>query len=317
MTAMDIEQLSERLSHHETAYQQRYEKLHHEITKGHEMSTQPINLIEGGGAGIGAGMGGAGLGIGALLGLALGRGGLLGNDGFRHGGGEPCATVTQLADSTSSITDTIQNSNLQTGQGDIKQAIFQAEGNLQLAGAENTSAIRSHMGQVENTITAGQLNLANGINGVNVNVLTSAAATREAVAQYGTANLTATKDAQYAITTAIRDDGDKTRALIVNQDMANLQRQLAVAESALLDRNAALRARETEINISNVNTATAQQAQAQTMQQNQWQAIIQLAEGVRNLAGDIQAVRQTQSQVVFGNNIGSGQAANATNNSVR
>ena len=69
------------------------------------------------------------------------------------------------------------------------------------------------------------------------------------------------------------------------------------------------RARGVEVNVS--QQVNQQQAQAQAQLQ-----LVRLSEAVNNLANDIQSVRTTQSQIVFGNNTGSGQTSNATNNRV-
>lgn len=299
------------LMEHETASQGRYEKLKHAI-EGAKMS-ETRNIFEGGGAGLGAGLGGGLLG-GILGGALLGNRGLLGGGDIER---RNHVTPEQLQTATGSIVDAGQNTAVMGQLSNISAAIPLAEAQVQLALAQTQAAVSNQIGQTENLIVGGQAVINKGISdaiaaslasqsALNVNILTQGSATRDAVNAMGVANLTATANSTKEILAAINET-----------NMANLQRQLAVAESALLERNASLRARETEINISNVNTATAQQLQAQNQAQNQFQVLAQLAAGVNNLANDIQAVRQTQSQVVFGNNIGSGQAANATNNSVR
>ena len=321
---MEIEDLADRLTHHETRSQHRFEQLHHAI-EGKKMADTPhvknifepvVNPLGGmGGYGAGAaGLGGAGgAALGALFGSALGaNGGLFGN---RHGG--DVVTPMQLQTATGSIIDAGQNTAVLQSLGDIKAAVPLAESQVQLALAQSQASITQSIGQTENAVLLGQntinKNVSDAIaaslasqNNINVNVLQQGSATRDAVNAMGVANLTATANSTKEILAAIN-----------STNMANLQRELAVAEAALLERNASLRARETEINITNTNTATAQQVQAQSQAQQQFQVLAQLAAGITNLANDLQVVRQTQSQVVFGNNIGSGQAANATNNSVR
>lgn len=289
----------------------------HDETKEVAMSHTPLNIFEGGGAGMGGGLG-AGLLGGILGGALLGGRGLFGAGvGADVGIGREHVTPMQLQTATGSIIDANQNTVLLQAVGDVKAAVPLAEAQVQLALAQSTGEIRSHIGNVENTLVQGQTainsNVSNAIaaslasqNNLNVNILTQGSQTRDAINAMGVANLTATANSTKEILAALNE-----------QNMANLQRQLAVAESALLEQRAALRTRETEINITNTNTATAQQIQTQAQQQQQFQILAQLTAGFNNLANDIQAVRQTQSQVVFGNNVGSGQAANATNNSVR
>lgn len=279
----------------------------------HMQPTMPAMVATGG---YGDGLGGSG----GLLALALlaGRGGFS-NDWNRGGnwGGDNCVTNPTFTAGITGVTDAIQNTTVVDGLGDIKQAIFQAEGNLQLAGAENTSAIRSHLGQVENTITAGQLNLANGINGVNVNVLQSAAATREAVSLNGTQNLLATKEAQAVLSAQAASNTNLILAALKDQEITNLNRQLTIAELRNTEDRAEARARTTEVNVTQTVTQNQLQLQAQQQQQQQAQLLSNLATCVGNLANDIQVVRATQQNVNFGVQAGVGQTSNATNNSVR
>ena len=281
------------------------------------------NGNEGGALG-GAGGGFAGAALGSML---LGRGGLLG--GAVAGGvvGEGCVTPSQLTAALAGVQDTQMNTAVLQTLGAIQGAIPLAEGQVQLALAGATGEVRSHLGQVENSILIGQTainkNVSDAIaaslasqNNININVLTSAAATKEAVTAFGMANLTATKDAQFANQVAINASTKEILAALNDQNTANLQRQLAVAESALLETRLTGRQRESEINITNTNTATAQQAQIQGQVQAQSQAIIQLSGLVANLSGDIQAVRATTSNVNFGTQAGVGQTTNATNNKV-
>lgn len=281
----------------------------------HMSAAVPALVANGGGYG-------DGLGGGGLLALALlaGRGGFgFGNDGFRNGnfGGDGCVTNSTFTAGITGVTDAIQNTTVVEGIGDIKQAVFQAEGNLQLAGCENTSAIRSHLGQVENTIVAGQLNLANGINGVNVNVLQSAAATREAVAQSGTQNLLATKDAQAVLSAQAASNTNLILAALKDQEITNLSRQLTVAELRNSEDRAEARAKTTEVNVTQTVNQNQLQLQAQAQQQQQLQVLANLNACVANLANDVQVVRATQQNINFGVQAGVGQTSNATNNSVR
>lgn len=280
--------------------------------------TMPAIVTGGNGNGFGDGFGGGGL---LALALLAGRGGFgFGNDGFRGnnwGGGDGCVSNSTFTAGITGVTDAIQNTTVVEGIGDIKQAIFQAEGNLQLAGCENTSAIRSHLGQVENTIVAGQLNLANGINGVNVNVLQSAAATREAVASSGTQNLLATKDAQAVLSAQAASNTNLILAALKDQEITNLSRQLTVAELRNTEDRAEARARTTEVNVTQTVNQNQAQLQAQQQQQQQLQILANLNACVGNLANDIQVVRATQQNINFGTQAGVGQTSNATNNSVR
>lgn len=270
-----------------------------------------MNLLPVGGDG--GALGGAGGGFaGAALGsLLLGRGGLLGGSG-----GEGCVTPAQLTAALAGVTDAQQSTAILQTLGAIQGAIPVAEGQVQLALAGAVGEIRTHLGQVENGLVAGKSITNKAIsdaiaaslasqNNINMNVMTM-----------GQANLVATKDAQYANAIAVAASTKEILAALNDQNTANLQRQLTVAESALLENRLVGRQRETEINITNTNTATAQQMQAQNQMQAQSQAIIQLGALVSNLCGDIQAVRATTSNVNFGTQAGVGQTTNATNNKV-
>lgn len=248
------------------------------------------NNGEGGGALGGAGGGFAGAALGSLL---LGRGGLLGGVGT----GEGCVTPSQLTSALAGVQDTQMNTAVLQTLGAIQGAIPLAEGQVQLALAGAVGEVRSHLGQVENGLVSGQAvinkNVTDAIaaslasqNNINMNVMTM-----------GQANLVATKDAQFANAVAVANSTKEILAALNDQNTANLQRQLTIAESALLENRLVGRTRESEINITNNNTATAQATQAQMQNQQQAQLQIQTIALLQNLIGDTQAIRQ--GSVVF------------------
>lgn len=244
----------------------------------------------GGGFGLGGGDGG-------LLALALLGGGGLGFGGRRDHDRNDCASTDQLQTATGSIVDTVQNQSIQNTLASISAAIPLAEAQVQLSVAGAVGEIRSHLGQVENTLVQGQTainkNISDAIasslasqNSINVNVLTQGSATREAINAMGVANLTATANSTKEILAAINDT-----------NMANLQRQLAVAESALLETRAESRARGTEVNVSQVVNQSQAQAQAQAQQQ-------QLITGFNQLCGHVMGLQNavaTNSNLIIGN----------------
>jgi hypothetical protein len=271
--------------------------------------TDVIELAGGGGAGagLGAGLGGGLLG-GILGGALLGNRGLLGGNGAEvaRAAGEGFVTPTQLTAGLAGVTDALQSTTVLQSLGDIKASIPLAEGQVQLALAGSQAAITGQLNTNLLATLTGQSTINKNVsdaiatslasqNNLNTNILSSAAATRESVAAYGVANLTATKDAQFATQVAISSSTKEILAVLNDQNTANLQRQLTVAEAALAEQRSTGRIRETEINITNTNTATAQQMQAQNQSQQQTQAIIQLNALVSNLANDIQVVRQGQT----------------------
>ena len=270
----------------------------------------PTMLATGGsgdGMGLGGGIGGGLLGgilAGALFGGGLGR-----RDGVV---GEGCVTPATLTAGLAGVTDAIQNTTVMQSLGDIKASVPLAESQVQLALAGAQSEIT---GQINTSLLA----TLQGQNLINKNVsdaiaasLASQTSIKESVAAYGVANLNATKDAQFAIANIVKEDGEKTRALITSNTISELQRQLTVAQTAALEDRLTNRARETEITITNTNTATAQQLQAQGQMQLQSQAIIQLQGLIANLAGDIQTVRQ--GQVVFNSGTMAGSTTQAAAN---
>lgn len=255
---MEVSELADKLHTHEGKSQERYhmtmeaiDKHHHAEMKRMEELEECVEELEEDEVTT----------MGATNVFETG-GGLFGN----NRGNEGFVTPDQLQTAVGSIVDSNQNTTILQAIGDTKLAVATGVASVNEAASSNFQALRTHLGQVENTIGAMAQSNLTAINGVNVNVLQSAAATREAVAQYGQANLTATANAQFALSQVIRDDGDKTRAILIEQNSTMLNRQLAVAEAALLEARLDGRARASEINITNTNTAVAQQAQAQQMQ---------------------------------------------------
>lgn len=269
-----------------------------------------------GGGGMGGGGLGAGLG-GGLLGGILG-GSLLGGNGLgnRNNVGEGCVTPSMLTAGLTGVTDAVQNTTVVQTLGAIQAAIPLAESQTQLAIAVAQSELAGQINTANIANLGGQAMINKNVSDAIASSLASQTSIKESVAAYGVANLNATKDAQFALATIVKDDGEKTRALITSNTISELQRQLTVAQTGALEDRLTNRARETEINITNTNTANAQQMQVQGQVQAQSQAIIQLSALVSNLCGDIQAVRATTSNVNFGTQAGVGQTTNATNNKV-
>lgn len=250
---------------------------------------------------------------GVLGGALLGGNGLGGNRNLPVDG---VVTPAVLAASLANVTDTLQNTTVMQTLGDIKASVPLAEGQVQLALSGAQADINANINSSLQIAVSGQAAINKNISESIATALAGQSAIKESIAAYGVANLTATKDAQYALATAITNDGEKTRALITSNEMANLQRMLTVSESRALEDRLVARTREVEVNVTNNNTNTATAIQAQNQAQAQSQAIIQLAAELRNLSGDIQAVRQSQSNINFGTQSGTSQGQAATNNKV-
>lgn len=277
------------------------------------------------GAAMGGGLG-AGL-LGGILGGALlggNGGGLFGNRGGNNGVGvEGLVTPTQLTAALNGVTETSNTTTILQTLGDIKASVPLAEAQVQLALAGNAAAISSQLGAVENTITGNQTAIQKSIsdaiasslasqNSINVNVLTQGSATREAVTAMGVANLNATKDSQYALAVALRDDGDKTRALLINQNEANLQRMLSVAESNNAELRSHQRSRDVEVNVTQTVNQNQMQLQAQAQQQQQQILLNNLLMAV----GGLQNATAANTQIIAGvggNARGGAQTATPTN----
>lgn len=300
---------------HELASERRYRDLKNhihevktELTKEeHEMTTQPVNVFESGG-GMGAAGGGIGGGaLGGFLGAAIGNGGF-GIGGNRGGFNEGVVTPMQLQTATGSIIDANQNTTLLQAVGDIKGAIPLAATQTALGISQGVNEVRSHLGQVENVLVAGQANINNSIataiasslasqNNINMNVSAQGAAVRETVNLQGTANLIATKDAQFALAAAIVSDGEKTRAMLVAQNEAALRNEVTALQIRLSETQNEARARGTEVNVT--QTVNQNQAQAQAQAQQQQQAIL-LGNIWHRLDGMQQAIA-TNSNMIIGN----------------
>lgn len=279
------------------------------LAKETDMTASTQNFYENpmaamGGMGGGTAAGGAALG--GLVGAAFGSGGF-GGFGNRNVG-EGFVTPTQLQTAMSSVIDANNSANVQEALGDIKGLIPAAEGQVQLALAGAVGEIRSHLGQVENGITAGQAainkNVSDAIasslasqNAINVNVLQSAAATREAINLNGQANLLATKEAATATALAVANSTKEIIAALNDQNMQNLQRQLTVAETALAEQRAEGRTRASEINVTQTVTQNQNQLQMQAQQQQQFILLNNLA----NIVGGLQTAVATNSNLIVGN----------------
>ncbi|MDK9585406.1 hypothetical protein [Lelliottia wanjuensis] len=188
----------------------------------------PMHGGYGGGYGGGCGFGGDGFGggIGGLLvGALLGRGfGFGGGFGGGYGGGGGCGdngrvletailqqlgnvqaavpltalqTQAQVAESTGSINNTTLQQTLMLG-GEIARA--------SLAGQQGFANVKD---SVQNSFAVLNAAVQNATSATNIGTLTTAI--------------------------AIRDDGDKTRALISSIDRDNLNRQLTVAENTITE----------------------------------------------------------------------------------
>lgn len=274
-----------------------------------DIDTNGVNLnslIEGAKMGnlLGGQNQGEGLGGGVLLGLLLGRSGILGGAGAEDGrlaidaavaaalananqqNNNSMLLLKDIQDTGQQLTATITNGNQDLMTSQLQGQISNLQGQSGILSAVDNSKA-SVINEVHesaadgiaalNQVAAG---MAAGFNSLNTNVL------------QGT----------YAVTQSVTNDGDKTRALIQSIETANLQRQLGVAESRLMHQENAALIRTGNVDvITNVN-----QNQLQTQQQQQ-----QLA--TNSLLGQLISTIQhnTNSIVNLGTITGTNQAATA------
>lgn len=234
---------------------------------------------------------------------------------------ERTAAATQLAGAVQSSAIGVE---IAKGQGEVTTQIALTSGATQtqaalLAGNLNTqNALNAAAAGVQVQKISGEIQVQNALGDAAIQV---------AVAAVGTANALAFKDvaigtaqSTYALANAIKSDGDITRGLIVKQNDDMLNRLLTTAQNEIIelrgDRDGRSRARETEVNVTQSVTTNQNNLQAQQQQQQQFQILANLNAAVCNLANDIQAVRQTQSNVNFGVQGTAGQTASAANTRV-
>lgn len=247
-----------------------------------------------------------GLGGGVLLGLLLGRSGILGGVGAdaalnnnhlaidaavsaalanaNQQNNNSMTLLKDIQDTGQDITATITNGNQQMLINQLQGQIANLQGQSNIVAAVESSK--------SNVINEVHESAADGINALN-QVASGMAA--------GFSNLnTNVLQGTYAVTQAITNDGDKTRALIQSIETANLQRQLGVAESRLLHQENAALVRSGNVDvINNINQNTNQQQQQQQIALTN-QLLGQLAQTVQH---------NTNSIVNLGTMANSGQAA--------
>lgn len=284
-----------------------------DMDKEQDMTPQDtVNLFANPNAGMGGALGGglgAGL-VGGLLGTALfGRRGL---DGLGDGGAIP-ATLQ-------GVESVVNNSAIMQSLGDIKAAIPLAESQAQLAlaGAQMdlNNSINQGTGSVIGSISGFQSTVMNNLNMQTQMNQKGFADTTAAVVAQGNANMLATKDASilaernsWAITQAIANDGDKTRALIQSIDKSNDSRTITnlANEVTELRHEGRLRGVEGNITISNTNTANAVAQQQQAQQQQQ--QIATLLATVNALYAQNQNIQQGVLNIGSGTVSGNSQGA--------
>ena len=255
---------------------------------------------------------GLGMGGGGLLALALlaGRGGFgFGNEVGRNIDGG-LVTQSSLSAQLAGVTDSIQNTSVMQTLGAIQGSIPLAEGQTQLAISNAQSDITSQ-NQAQTLNLSSQLfngQLSNLAGFSNTKDAVDSLSTQVAVGQ-GVTN-TNIERLGWQISKSISDDGERTRSLITNNRIAELEQQLTVAQlnereerannARISDRN--------NIEISMNSIQNQNQLQAQQQQQ-------QIANLTACLHGVSQLAQATNQQLIIGNT-GVASGGNQTSNPV-
>lgn len=261
------------------------QKVLKEVKMAEVLSPAGMVMSGGGDGGLGFGSGGGLIG-GLILGSLLrqGNGGLFGG----NGDGAAAAALRSPPEQVAANMSLMQS----IGQVDkavaVSTAAMEASQNAQTIGITNqfnstTGSLVNRIDGVKDAVNGNSVALMQQLNAVNTQVLQTA------------------NDTQ----TAVYNDGDKTRALIVSQYEAALNRQLSDANAAVIALQTRFENAERSRGIEVTTTNNINQMQQQTQQQQQYG---QLYNALWALGQSIQA---TNSAI----NVGTGtQTANPLNN---
>lgn len=293
-------------------------------------TTTLIPTMGMGGDGLfGGGMGGGGGLIGGLLlGTLLRGGGLLGGPGVGgYGVGVPGAEMAMAAAGGNPFQQQA-NMSIMSTLGDLKQAVAVSTANMETSQALQSSTIQGQLSSVASALTTNVNGVKDVVNGNSVALMNMI----NGVEKSGAAN-TVTLMSQFngldkslaagfgavinqingidksisAVERSVSNDGEKTRALIVQQYEASLNRQLQEANAAVIELRSQNQLAAASRGIEVTTTNNINQAQAQQQQQQQFNALAGL---VSSLANDLQYIRASNQAI----NIGAGtQTANPSN----
>jgi len=252
----------------------------------------PGGIMMGGGGGDMFGSGG-----GLIGGLILGS--LLRNNGNLFGGNGGDGGVGAVA-TQAGVQSVVNQSAIQQELADLKAAVPLAEASLQAALAAQQNAIQQNIFQAQTVTQAGFAAQVQNLNQIENNILRETAGLNAAVA-----NVDRNLAVQTGVLTAVvKDDGEKTRALITAQYEAALNRQLSDANAEII----ALRNKQELASATRgVEVTTTNNINQMQQQQQQQQQYGQLANLIWSLGQNIQ-----NSNAAI--NVGSGtQTANPAN----
>ncbi len=245
---------------------------------------QPSGMMMSGGDGLGFGGGGL---IGGLI-----LGSLLRNNGNFFGGADGAGAVAG-ATLRNPPEQNQANMDLMQAVGAVDKAVAVSTAAMEASQANQTIGITSQLNNitsslaarvdgVKEAVNAGTMVIAQQLNGVGQSILEN----------------------RYELAKDINEDGDKTRALIVQQYEATLNRQLGEANAALVELRSDARLAERTRGVEVTTTNNINQMQQQQQQQSQYAQLAGLIYGLG------QQIRSTNEAI----NVGSGtQTANPSN----
>lgn len=246
---------------------------------------QPSGMMMSGG-GDGLGFGGGGLIGGLILGSLLrNNGNLFGADGA--GGAALGATLRNPPEQNQANMDLMQAVGAVDKAVAVSTAAMEASQATQTIGFTSqlnnvTSSLAARVDGVKEAVNAGTMVLAQQLNGVSQSIMEN----------------------RYELSKDISDDGEKTRALIVQQYEATLNRQLGEANAALIELRTRGDLAERTRGVEVTTTNNINQMQQQQQQQAQYGQLANLIWGLS------QSIRNDNSAI----NVGSGtQTSTPTN----
>lgn len=239
-----------------------------------EIMTPGMIMGGGGGDGLFGGGGGGGLIGGLILGSLLrNNGNLLGGDGA--GGAALGATLRNPPEQNQA------NMDLMAAIGGVDKAVAVSTSAMEASQAAQTIALSNQLSMVAQATVA-------QITGVKEAVMNTAAQTNQNIMEN-----------RYELSRDISNDGDKTRALIIAQYEATLNRQLSDANAAIIALQSKLdtgvATRGVEITTTNNINQMQQQAQQQAQYGQLYNAIWGLGQSIRDTNSAINVGSGTQT----------------------
>ena len=225
-------------------------------------SITPAGMMMSGGDGL---FGGGGLIGGLILGSLLrNNGNLFGADGAGAGAAlrSPPEQAQANMDLMAAISGVAKDVAVSTSAMEASQALQSSTIQAQLS--QVAQATVAQVNGVKDTVNAGTMVLAQQLNGIEKSIMEN----------------------RYELSKDITNDGEKTRALLVQQYEATLNRQLTDANAAVIALQAKLDGSAAARGVEVTTTNNINQMQQQQQQQQQWgqlyNAIWGLAQNIRS-----------------------------------